>query len=197
MFDLSLLLSIFGYEYSIFGKDKEKPIIIQNNVEYVFNVGIEEKQTLTPISQEDLASVLRQAYKKIYDKDPSRNILGMAWSHVALENQTGKKVWNYNLGNIGPLNTSENYYDHFGKTKYRSFKSFDEGAEAYWKFMERCPRALQAFGWSDVSLASQFLKSCNYYGADIDQYVRTLSNLRWKGLYYSDVVLKLGDKSPE
>lgn len=144
---------------------------------------LEQKRKLTPLSEEEILDVLEKAYKILYEKSPHENTLVGAWAHVALENAKGRKIWNYNFGNIGPLPQEKDveFYNHFGKTKYRSFNNATEGAVAYWKFLESCPMALKNFRYNDPQGAAISLKRCNYYRADQTHYSKLLTSLYGTG----------------
>lgn len=143
---------------------------------------LEQKRRLTPVTEEDIFEELKKAYVILYNKEPHENLLVGAWAHVALENGKGKKIWNNNFGNIGPLPGEDvQFYDHFRKTKYRSFNDPTSGAMAYWKFLESCPMALKNFRYNDPRGASISLKRCNYYRADQTHYSKLLTSLYGTG----------------
>jgi len=142
------------------------------------------ERKLTPIDSDDLVKILNESYANVYGSLPHENLLAGAWSHIALENQHGRKIWNHNLGNIGnlPASTPGPYYSHFGKAKYRSHKNFVTGGEEYWRFMSRCSIALKNFRSGNPKEASLSLKRCNYYRSNQEDYSIALSNLYAKGL---------------
>ena len=145
---------------------------------------IEEPRKLTQISEKDLAKVLNESYYNVHRKLPDENTLASAWAHVALENNRGKRVWNYNLGNIGnsPHSRPAPVYDHFGKTKYRSYTTFVSAGEAYWRVISKCKQAVVNFRLGYPKAAAISLKRCNYYRANEEQYSTALSSLYAEGL---------------
>lgn len=144
-----------------------------------FSVGLKRKMTPTPLSEEGIFEELRSAYVRLYGIEPHENLMAGVWAHVALENGKGRKIWNHNFGNIGlrPSDGLGEFYDHFGKTKYRSFNSFQSGAETYWRFLESCPMALKNFRYVNPAGAAISLRRCNYYRADEEHYSKLLSSL--------------------
>jgi hypothetical protein len=141
--------------------------------------GLEKAMMLTPLDEEGIFEELRSAHVKLYGTEPHTNLMAGVWSHIALENGKGRKIWNYNFGNIGlrPSDGPGEYYDHFGKTRYRSFENFQDGAAAYWRFLESCPMALKNFRYANPSGAAISLRRCNYYRADEEHYSKLLSSL--------------------
>jgi hypothetical protein len=145
---------------------------------------IKHRRALTPIEQEDLISVMKESYFNVHKAEPSEGTIAGAWAHIALENKHGRRVWNHNFGNIGklPEEPPSTYYSHFGKAKYRSFKNFVQGGEAYWRFMTRCKIAMRHFEKKRPRDASLSLKRCNYYKSDQEQYADALSSLYSEGI---------------
>lgn len=146
-------------------------------------IHLKKKMRLTPMTTEDLWSVLTEAHYNIKNDRPSERLLTGAWAHIMLENDHGKKIWNNNLGNIGnfPTDPPAEYYSHFGKAKYRSFNSIVEGAEAYWNMLYRCPMAVKYFKAGLAEAASLSLKRCNYYRSDNEAYSQVLKTLYERG----------------
>ena len=139
---------------------------------------------LTVISEEDLVKVLRESYYNVHGQKPDDNTLMSGWAQIALENNRGKKVWNYNLGNIGnsPGSKQVPFYSHFGRTSYRSFSSFVEAGEIYWRVISRCRAAKAHFRAGRPKDAANSLKRCNYYRANERQYSIALSSLYAEGI---------------
>lgn len=137
---------------------------------------LEQPKVSTPISQVELVTTLRDAHVQQYGFEPSRSRLAMAWAQVALENANGQVMWNHNIGNIGPKK-KDAWYRHSSLTVYRSFDSFVDGAKTYWRTVERCSSTLTMFdnGWATA--ASENLKRCGYFGADIELYVNGMNRL--------------------
>jgi len=148
------------------------------------DAAIKHKRTITPVTSDELISVIRESYVNVHKKAPEDSTIAGAWAHISLENKHGKRVWNHNFGNIGslPEEPPAPYYSHFGKAKYRSFKGFVQGGEAYWQFMERCKEALANFKIRNPRGAALSLKRCNYYRSDLDQYSATLAALYETGI---------------
>ena len=135
-------------------------------------------KTQTPIENIKIAEILCETHKDVYGSYPSDNRLSLSWAQIALENNHGKKVWNYNLGNQGPFRIDQEYYYHKQKGwPYRSFKSFQESGRSYWQILNKCKSALRAFDDGDPKKAAISLKNCNYYGANVEEYTKILNSL--------------------
>lgn len=140
--------------------------------------GPERPKTHTPITGAQLVDVLRNAHVSEFGKRPTRQRLSMAWAQVALENDHGKAVWNHNLGNIGPApSMSVAWYNHSQGVKYRAFNDANDAGRAYWRVINRCGSALQAFDDGYPRGASEGLKRCGYYTADVNGYIDAMSTL--------------------
>jgi hypothetical protein len=137
------------------------------------------KKILTEISETDLKELLAKTHLEVFNKPASDKRIHMAWAQIAFENGRGKKVYNYNLGNIGghPTTPVLPYYRVAG-SRFRSFESFEEGAKFYWQHLkERCSGALPYFDLGDPYTASIALGKCGYYRSDVEHYLKNLSSL--------------------
>ena len=149
------------------------------------NLNIKHDRVSTPVDKDDLVKILNESYLNINGDIPHENVVAGAWAQISLENAKGKKVWNYNLGNIGyfPDKFDGPYYSHFGKSTFKSFPNFIKGAEAYWLFLQdRCPITIKNFRLRDPRAAASSLKRCNYYRSDEELYSRNLAALYEEGL---------------
>lgn len=146
--------------------------------------GLEDKKLLTPITETQLLTTLRASYIDEKGHSPKRNQLAMAWAQVALENKRGHKVWNHNLGNLGPAPSipTQRWYQHSRITKYRSFDDFQDSAGAYWRVVGNCSSAMQMFKAGDPASAAKALKGCGYYSADEQTYAGNLGSLYYHAL---------------
>lgn len=139
------------------------------------------KKVKTIISDEELKQVLDEAHMDVFHEQASESRINMAWAQISFENGRGKQVYNYNLGNVGPnpIKPKRPYYVVAGY-KFRSFKSFKDGARCYWiTLKERCSGSLKFFDAADPFTASLSLQRCGYYRADLDHYSKNLSSLFW------------------
>ena len=128
------------------------------------------KRINTPISEVDLAKALREGHYLAFGKYPSTKRLTVAWAQVALENGRGKYTYNHNLGNISSRKKIPYYiiYSH----SFLSFKSFNEGAAAYWRVIRNmCKSSLKYFDNGNAYAAGLQLRRCNYYMADKNKYM--------------------------
>ncbi|XXX72361.1 peptidoglycan-binding protein [Sorangium sp. So ce134] len=147
----------------------------------------------TPLSEAELAAVLEQGHRLVFQESPSRARLACAWAHVALENGRGQKIWNNNLGNItafgkwtGPyyvIRVSERVQrdpDVWKQVSMR-FRAHDEaldGAADYWRLMNsRYEPALARFDAGDPEGAAFELSRLRYFTAHADQYARAMLSL--------------------
>ncbi len=142
----------------------------------------------TPLSQIELAELLRDTHKTVFNVYPSKQRLAMAWSQVGLENGQGKSTYNFNLGNINP--TKYQQYDLYYGCKFRSYNSFEEGGIAYWEFLRRrCSYALKTFDYGQTDVSAVALKKCGYYGADLKIYQNIMGQLF--NVFYKKVLPKM------
>lgn len=95
----------------------------------------------------------------------------MAWAQVALENDWGRIMWNHNLGNVGP-GKDHMWYQHSPRARYRHFDNFVDGGRAYWRVVTWCRSAMAMFDAGQPEQATENLKRCGYFEADLEPYVR-------------------------
>lgn len=157
--------------------DQDRPNVKSSSLEG------KKPMKLTPVSDEDLWMILEESHYNVKKTRPPKELLIGAWAHIMLENAHGKKVWNNNIGNVGNLPTEpqDEYYSHFGKTRYRSFDSVVSGAEAYWNMLYRCPLAIKYFKTRNAEAAGLSLKRCNYYRSEQEAYSQILTTLYERG----------------
>jgi hypothetical protein len=142
------------------------------------------RKVATPLSQEQLVIVLEASHVRVFGTVPKPTKLAMGWAQVSLENGRGKYIYNNNIGNIGPSKKSQqDFYHHLGHRgyPYRSFKTIEEGADAYWRTIKKCRVAVRAFDVGDPWQSAKALKSCNYYMAPLESYNKNLSSLYHEG----------------
>jgi hypothetical protein len=118
----------------------------------------------TPVSEVKLAEALLLAHKDVNKKKPKGLRLGVAWSQVALESGRGAHTRGYNIGQIDN-----------GKAK---FKTLREGAQAYWKAVNRCKTALAYFDAGDAYGAGKALRVCGYHRTDPEVYAGAMKKLK-------------------
>lgn len=145
---------------------------------------LKNKKFLTEINEEELKEVLAKAHIAVFHKPASAKRIHMAYAQIAFENGKGKKVYNYNLGNIGGnyKSPTEPYYKVAG-SRFKSFNSFYEGAIDYWLHLKsRCSMSLNYFDAGDPYTASISLKNCGYFRADLKFYQKNLSSLYYQSI---------------
>jgi hypothetical protein len=141
-------------------------------------------KVLTPVTQEKIMETLCNSHIAEYKKIPNANRLSMSWAQISLENSRGKKVWNNNLGNQGPFKMNQEYYYHLRRGwPYRSFKSLEESGSSYWRIINKCSSALNAFDAGHPAIAAISLKNCNYYDSNVESYTNLLKSLYYEGKY--------------
>jgi len=151
------------------------------NIATSHNVPNTKKQPkiITPLTEVELMNVINDSHEEVFGFKPSDERLSMAWAMVALENGKGKHMWNHNVGNIGP-GRNHDYYVHSSKTTYRSFHNFLDGGIAYWNTINRCSAVLKYFDVGASKEVALQLKRCNYFGADVEIYIKGISSLYWE-----------------
>jgi hypothetical protein len=142
-----------------------------------------EKRALTPTDKATLITALKSGYIQVFNKPPNNNTLAMSLAQVNLENAHGKKVYNHNLGNVGPRFGQKVPFFILGGSKFIAHKSFHGGAVAYWTHLKVvCSGALPYFSKGYPAVAGYVLRSCNYYTAPKQHYTRILAALFPKAL---------------
>ena len=166
-------------------KQEDKIVILPESKEFfepIIETSLKKlkvKKVKTVIEEEELKQVLRESHIDIFNKPANENKIHMAWAQIAFENGRGKKVYNYNLGNVGgnPEKPIRHYYMVAGY-RFRSFQNFKDGARCYWQILkERCSGSLKFFDAGDPYTASLYLRRCGYYRADVGHYSKNLSAL--------------------
>jgi hypothetical protein len=154
-------------------------------IQFLFNSPISHKQKriLTPLTPNQVISILNDAHYSNYNKYPSKNRLANAWAQVAIENGQGKLIYNYNFGNIGaPKHTKHPYFVIAG-SRFISHSSPLDGAKRYWTTLkDHCPYSLVFFDAGLPEKAAYQLYKCHYYGADPNYYAEQMRKLFFKGL---------------
>jgi hypothetical protein len=135
--------------------------------------------TLTPVSRTGLVTALREGHVVVFGVEPSRNRLAMGWGQVAFENGYGKKVYNHNFGNVGPVAGQERLPWYLNPTdggRYLHHDTFVEGAAAYWTYLkQRCSVALKLFDQGRAWDAALQMGRCGYFGLDAKKYASIMS----------------------
>ena len=135
----------------------------------------------TPLTEQQVADTLCESYLELHGKFPSKNRLAIGWAQIALENSRGKKIWNNNIGNQGPFRMDQEYYHHLRKGwPYRSFKTPKQSGISYWNIISKCSMASQAFDAGNPVVATAYLKKCNYFSSDLNQYTQNLVSLYYE-----------------
>jgi len=150
------------------------------------------QRNITNLSGPQLADVLKNAYSKVFGKEPTLQTLGTAWAQSMAE-QSGHYV-NNNLGNITAtkdwinsggkwwtVDTTE--FDRSGtgrkeSMKFRVYDSIDDGAIDYWKQLGNTFKdALKWFGTGDALHSGLALGDKTYYTGDRRLYSGNMASL--------------------
>ena len=139
---------------------------------------VEREQT--PISTVKLAQVLKEGHHEVFGYYPSDNRLAVGWAQVAIENGQGRKVYNYNLGNINSAKSRPYYVKH---NRFKAHQSFRQGAKDYWKIVKKlCRTSLVYFDAGAAYQAALQMKRCGYYTANEKKYGKSMSKLYFKAI---------------
>lgn len=140
-------------------------------------------ERVTPLSESDIARFLYAGYRQLFGVEPSADEMAGAWAQVAIETSHGKRMKNYNFGNIATSGAGPDYYalevdERVGrnpdvwKTIALKFVSFDNalsGARGYWSVLaSRFSPALDLFRQGEFLEAAQKLSQMNYFSAPLE-----------------------------
>ena len=150
---------------------------------------------MTPLSQLALAQAMEKGYTKVFGKSPSLNALASGWAQAALESGQGQLIRVNNIGNIkasddwvasgkayATHDTKEKTkdgrdYTHKG-AKWRAYKTPEEGAEGYWRFLKaRFPDTINLMDQGQAHNAAVSLGEKGYYTANIQKYSGAVQSL--------------------
>jgi hypothetical protein len=159
----------------------------------------EVPRTNTPLSELDVARALRSAYQELFDEDPTHEILGVAWSQIALENARGQAIYDFNFGNITgtgengfyALETDEQVAPGVWKRltlHYAAHPDAGAGARAYWRLITGAhyrPVFDAEFKDGNASGATMHLHALGYFTANPEPIAVTMGNLY---RHFSDVI---------
>jgi hypothetical protein len=148
----------------------------------------------TPLSGDQAASALSQAYTKLTGERPSSKTLAILTAQWAHETGRGASMYNYNFGGIkgaGPsgLSVSQRTTEGFGATeqhitdRFRAYRSADEGALDYVHLLKsNYPKALDAARKGDAEGFVHALKARGYFTGNEEAYVRSVGSLAERAL---------------
>lgn len=129
----------------------------------------------TPIDIVNLGRVLKEGHKQVFGTYPSDKRLAVGWAQIAIENGQGKIIHNHNLGFI---TSSKNRPYFIKKHRFRSHKTFLEGATDYWKVVNKlCKSSLFYFDKGQAYNAAKRLRACGYYTSSADHYGKAMAQL--------------------
>src|SRR6266571_1427907 len=168
------------------------------------------ERTKTPLSENDVASVLQRAFAALFDREPTREILGVGWAQIALENAHGEAIWNNNFGNITTTGATGDFYEletkeqiHPGQwkdvtMKYAAHATPEDGAEAYWRLVTgtHYASAFTFFELGDAPGAAMKLHRLGYFTANPGPIAVSFGHLYDRFLHYIAPAIGLGMPPP-
>lgn len=143
----------------------------------------------TPLSGEQAAAALGQAYTALTGERPSGKTVAILTAQWAHETGRGASMYNYNFGGIkgtGPsgLGVSQRTTEGFGETeqhitdRFRAYRSAGEGALDYVRLLKsNYPKALEAARRGDARGFVHALKARGYFTGNEDAYVHSVGSL--------------------
>lgn len=148
----------------------------------------------TPLSEVELACMLREGHVMACGKLPTDARLGCAWAQCALEHGRGKFVYCNNLGNISAfgawpgscyvIRVSERIKRDPDEwkviaMKFRAHASPADGAADYWRLLTngRYAPAAALFDAGNPDGAARKLSELGYYTAKVDPYATAMKRL--------------------
>lgn len=147
-------------------------------------------RTATPLTEEQVATVLRDAYALVFGHAIDAPTLACAWAQVCLEHARGKAIFCHNIGNVTTKGVDVDYYElttdeqirpgiwkRMG-LKYRAHDDAIDGACAYWTLLhEHYSTALSRFRLGEPEVAAHALKDAGYFTADVAPYAASMRSL--------------------
>jgi hypothetical protein len=148
---------------------------------------------LTPMSADEVAAALSNAFKAAEGKKPSEKVLSLLLAQWALESANGKAIHNYNLTNI-KRNSGDLYYQFFrcsemvdGKKvfydppspqcAFAAYKTPVDGAKAYIRVLKKRPHWWAGLLSGDVNTFNTALSTAPvFYTASPALYLKELQD---------------------
>lgn len=147
----------------------------------------------TPLTEVELARVLREGHLRAFGELPSEDRLAVAWAQCALEHGRGQFIYCHNLGNVtaGSRWVGDVYQlvvqervrrdPDVWKTltlSFRAHASPEAGAADYWILLARSfSSALARFDVGDAAGASDALSAAGFYTARAGAYTAAMVSL--------------------
>ena|SRR5712675_1821095 len=131
----------------------------------------------TPISRNQVKSLLSSALKITLGRNPNVNEIKMITAQSDLETRGWAAMWNNNFGNS--IAKKAPWFQIPGDTshKYKSFPSPSSGALYYVNMLKtRFSEAWKHLGSGNPKIFAQALKNQNYYEASVDSYSQGLED---------------------
>lgn len=158
--------------------------------------GLEQSELpnkLTPMTADEVAVAISNAFKATEGKKPSSKILSLLLAQWALESGNGKAIHNYNLTNV-KRNSGDPYYQYFrcseivdGKEvfydppspqcAFAAYKTPVDGAKAYIRILKKRPHWWAGLLSGDVNTFNTALSTApKFYTASPSLYLKALQD---------------------
>jgi hypothetical protein len=147
----------------------------------------------TPLSELELARVLRDGHIRAFDAHPDEDRLGVAWAHNALEHARGRAIYGSNIGNVTAgsswsgdvyeLRVQERIHRDPDEWKwlvlrFRVHPNAVAGAADYWRLLaRRFASVLPLFDDGRAHEAAYRLSVLGYYTALAEPYADAMESL--------------------
>lgn len=157
------------------------------------------ERVATPLSEIEIVGALRKGHQLAFSEEPTESRLGVAWAHIALENNRGREFYCNNFGNLGATDAWEGKYFvrllkervqrnpdvwKFVTVRFRAFATPEEGARDYWRVLaDHYRSALARFDSGLAFDAAKLLSGHGYATALAEPYAMGVARLHqeWRG----------------
>jgi hypothetical protein len=148
----------------------------------------------TPLSGEEAASALSDAWHGVMGRAPTAKQLSLLTAQWSLETGGGRAMMNYNFGGTkgrSPegLTVAYKTKEGYGATErtitdhFRAYSSARAGAEDYVRMLKaRFPRAMEAVKTGDATAFAHALKNEGYYTGSEADYTKAVASLSDRAL---------------
>jgi len=181
------------------------------------DVSEEVPRVPTPLSEIELAQVLRDGHRLAFGEDPSDLRLAVAWAHLAYEHGRGRFIECNNLGNLSVREEQPGAYfvrpklkerrrrdvtQPFGRwrwldIRFYAFPTPAIGARAYWRHLaDHYGKALAYFSAGAPKEAARNLAQHGWATAPPERYERAIPDLHGEYMRRIFPVMRAGAAAP-
>lgn len=149
---------------------------------------------LTPLTRQDVAAALAEAYARVAGGPPSTRVLALLLAHTAFETGRWQKLHNFNFGNVKAASTFsfitqfrcsevENGVEQFfdppdPHCNFRAYSNAADGAADYIKVLQSRPHWWAGLQTEDpTAFVAALATSPKYFTGDPVAYKRAISSL--------------------